>query len=221
MTQRLQKELDKLRGMLRRLGEQVVESLSDALHALRTSDLQEADAVIGRDSRIDRAEIDVEKECQHILTLLQPVAADLRYVMSVLKINADLERIADQAANIATQVTFLMEACGGRIQPLDGLVDQAAGVLQMVTDAAAALDRLDEALARGVIARDDEIDRFHRAMHGRVEQAVVADPRRAQEMICYLKISRELERTADLAVNICEDILFVTKGTIARHAGNV
>jgi len=219
MSDFFERELEELRTILVDLASQVLQSLLDAVKALKVGDLMLAESVIGRDARIDRVEIDVEKKCQHILTLDQPVAGDLRYVMSVLKINMDLERMADQAAHVAAQVTYLL-SCTPSCGPLPGdLQCQSDLVIQMVRDGLDALTRSDADLARQVIAADDDVDRIHREMHTRVTDAIVADPARAGEMICHLKISHELERIADHTVNICEDILFIIEGRIARHMG--
>ncbi|MFP4355109.1 MAG: phosphate signaling complex protein PhoU [Phycisphaerae bacterium] len=219
MSPQVQNELRKLREMVAELGESVTQSLLQALDAVERQDLLLADAVIGRDTRIDQFEIDLEKQCQHVLTLLQPVAADLRYVMSALKINADLERIADQSVNIATQVSYLAAAPLASPETADSLQQQGRRVLEMLRNCLAALEQADTELAHEVMASDDEVDRFHRQMHTRVEKAMLSNPAHAGEMICYLKISHELERIADHAVNICEDLLFVTEGAIARHGG--
>ena len=220
MSDHFDKELESLRQMLVDLASQVLQSLLDAVKALKVGDLMLAESVIGRDARIDRAEINVEKKCQHILTLDQPVAGDLRYVMSVLKINMNLERMADQAAHIATQVTYLL-SCTPSCQPLpDELQNQSGLVIQMVRDGLDALADSDVDRARKVMAADDDVDRIHRGMHARVAEAITTNPGRVEEMICHLKISQELERIADHAVNICEDVLFIAEGRIARHMGD-
>jgi phosphate transport system protein len=219
MSEHFQKELDGLRADLSDLGQQVLRSLRDAVGSLRESDLMLAEAVIGRDARIDRTEVDIEKKCQHILTLEQPVAGDLRYIMSVLKINMDLERMADQAANIATQVTYLLPCSGPCGSPPERLDRQCDKVVEMVRDCLEALSTCSTDTARKVMACDDEVDELHRQMYAWVTEAEAPDVQKTREKICYLKASHELERIADHAVNICEDILFVAEGRIARHGG--
>jgi len=219
MTVHFQKELESLQTAVSRLSRQVLVSLEDAVKALKTSDLMLGESVIGRDARIDRMEVNVERSCQHLLTLEQPVASDLRYIMSVIKINIDLERMADQAANVATQVTYML-SCSPPCEHLPvELSDQSDLVISMVRHALKALTDSDVELARKVMAADDQVDAIHRQMHVQVTEGVTSYPDRAEEMICRLKISHELERIADHAVNICEDVIFIAEGSIARHAG--
>jgi phosphate transport system protein len=217
MAQRFFDELEKLRSMVTALGKRVVSNVADAIRAFETGDLMLAEAVIGRDARINRAEVEVEKQCQHLLTLQQPVASDLRYVMSVLRIDIDLERIADQAVNIATQVTYLLSGTEERGDVPADVTTQAATVLGMVNDSLTALQESDTDLAESVRVRDDQVDQIYRQMHTHTADVILEQPERAAEMISYLKISHELERTADHAVNICEDVLFISEGEIARH----
>jgi len=217
MSVHFQKELESLQTAVSRLAGQVLISLKDAVKALKESDLMLGESVIGRDARIDRMEIAVEKSCQHLLTLQQPVAGDLRYIMSVLKINMDLERMADQAANVAAQVTYLL-SCSPPCQQLPReLSRQSDLVIAMVRDGLKALTGSDVELARKVIGADDEVDSIHRGMHAQVAGGITANPDRAEEMICRLKISHELERIADHAVNICQEVIFIAEGLIARH----
>jgi len=220
MTVHFQKELESLRRAVANLASQVLRSLQDAVKSLKESDLMLGESVIGRDARIDRMEINVEKICQRLLTLEQPVASDLRYIMSVLKINMDMERMADQAANVATQVTYLLSYTPQYESLPDELDRQSDLVILMVQDSLEALMKSDVDLARKVIDADDEVDQIHRSMHTIVTDGVGANPDRAEEMVCHLKISHELERIADHAVNICEDVLFIAEGHIARHMGD-
>ena len=185
MSEHLQIELDGLRASLSDLGQQVLQSLSDAIRSLRDCDLMLAESVIGRDARIDRSEVDIERKCQHLLTLEQPVASDLRYIMSVLKINMDLERMADQAANIAIQVTYLLP-CSGPCQSLPERLDQQCDkVIEIVRLCLEALSTCGTETARKVIACDDEVDDLHRQMYAWVTKGILADPQQTQKRICY------------------------------------
>lgn len=216
MTASFERELRKLQEMVIGLGVQVASSLQDALRALEGGDVNLAEQVIGRDVRIDRTEVDVELQCQHLLALQQPVARDLRFVISALKINNDLERMGDQAANIATQVLYLPTGQKHASAP-DGLAEAGCIVQGMCADSMRAFEEMDVDLAKDVMARDDKVDVIHAEMHHRIENAMQTDASRVGEMVTYLKISRELERIADLAVNICEDVLYISAGEIARH----
>jgi len=171
--------------------------------------------VIEQDRQIDRMEIDVEEECLKILALHQPVAIDLRFIVAVLKINNDLERIGDLAANIAQRAAFLSQR--DRISIPFDFAGMAAKTQAMLRDALNALVEMDAEVALGVCARDDEVDEIDRQMYSQVEAAILQHPEYIDSLINLLGVSRQLERIADHATNIAEDVIYMIKGEIVRH----
>jgi phosphate transport system protein len=216
MSLHLQRQIAKLKKMILALGAQVEEAVSNAIKAIQTRDADLAEAIIAGDAVIDVMEIDIEEECLHALALHQPVAFDLRYVVAVLKINNELERIGDLATNIAEQARFLTERAPLNEFPFD-LPAMAELVRSMVNKSLDALVHLDVDLAHEVRSSDDRVDAIHRDMYRRVEKSIRGDPEMVQTYIHALNVSRNLERMADHAVNVAEDVLYMANGDILRH----
>jgi len=211
----LSRELDRLKQSLLQLFSEVEDIFQKALLSLKRMDIPLAERVIGRDEEIDRMEVDLEEECLKILALYQPVASDLRFIVSILKINNDLERIADLAVNIAER-TIAISKEKPMASPFDfahmgHLVDR---MLQKSLDA---LIKLEPSIARRIIALDEEVDTLHRETYGKVRQALINNPEDFSAAISYMGVSRHLERIADYATNIAEDVIYMTEGEIVRH----
>jgi phosphate transport system protein len=215
MTQHIQRELEKLKKMILALSAVVEETVQQAVQSLATMDLALAEKVIGGDEVVDQMEVDLEEECLKILALHQPVAADLRFIISVLKINNDLERIADLAVNIAERTRGLNEV--GRIPHPFDFPELGRKVLAMLKQALDALVNLDERAARQTCTLDDEVDTQHRQNYALVKEQIRKHPERLDALVQYLSVSRHLERIADLATNIAEDVLYMIEGEIVRH----
>jgi phosphate transport system protein len=160
-------------------------------------------------------EVGVEEDCLKILALHQPVAIDLRFIVAVLKINNDLERIGDLAVNIAERSAFL-----SKHPPFGfslGLVEMADRAQDMLKHSLDALINLDSGLAQEVCAADDEIDAMNRQMYLKIQDAIRSNPGKLESLIHLLSVSRHLERIADHATNIAEDVIYMVEGRIARH----
>lgn len=218
MTIHFQRELTLLRKLALGVGAAVEEAIAGSIDALLNNDEKKAAAVLQGDDRIDRMEIEVEEECLKILALYQPVAQDLRFIISVLKMNNDLERIGDHACNIAKRARFL--ARHELRQPWPRAMESmAANTRTMVKKSLDALITSDPALARSVFESDDEVDAQKREVMDELRQRL-NEPHPPEQTIVLLKMMdapRHLERIADLASNIAEDILYLTEGEIARH----
>lgn len=216
MSVHLNRQFDKLKKQILHLGAHVEDRFDEAIRAVQNRDVSRAEAVIRKDAEIDAMEIDVEEECLHTLACYQPVAQDLRFTISVLKINNDLERIADHAVNISEQAKFLAEQSRLDDPPFD-VVAMAGVVRTMLKGSLDALVNSDVAVAETVVINDDRVDDLHKGVFVAVEQGIRENPHQARQYIHYLSISRQLERIADLAVNIAEDVLYMAKGNIIRH----
>jgi phosphate transport system protein len=216
MTQHMQRELDNLKKMILALSAVAEESVQKAARSIETLDVPLAEEVIGSDDLVDQMEVDLEEECLKILALHQPVAIDLRFIIAVLKINNDLERIADLAVNIAERTVGLSGMSRVEI-PFDfaGMARRAETMLNMSLDA---LVQLDTGIAHQVIALDDEVDAMHSANYGLIKAQILARPETLDALIQHLSLSRHLERIADLATNIAEDVIYMIDGVIVRHS---
>ncbi len=215
MPKHLQRALEKLKRSVLSLSGMVEESVRDAVLALERRDARLAEKVIEADLEIDHAEVDVEEECLKILALHQPVAIDLRFIVAVLKINNDLERIGDLAVNIAERAQFLATHAKVDI-PFDfaGMAEKAQA---MVTQSLDALVNLDAKAALAVCAADDEVDAMNRQMYLQVRQGMRDHPDQLESLTHLLSTSRHLERIADHATNIAEDVIYMVQGEIVRH----
>jgi phosphate transport system protein len=213
----IQQEIDDLKKRILVLGAEVEGRVKQAVQALLTGDRKLAEKVKTGDAQIDNFEIELEEECLKVLALHQPVATDLRLIVSVLKINNDLERVADFAVNIAQRVLDLdgksLLACPYDIGTMAELVER---MLKMALDS---LVERDTALARQTIKLDDDVDSMHKANFTSVKQAIRRDIEALDGLVIYLSISRYLERMGDLATNIAEDVVYQVDGEIIRHGG--
>ncbi|MDD4267073.1 MAG: phosphate signaling complex protein PhoU [Pirellulales bacterium] len=215
MSLHLQREMEDLKKQLLSLCALVEEQVEMAVRALVDHDAELAAAVDRRDAEIDHREVEVEEECLKALALYQPVAIDLRFVVAALKMNNDLERIGDLAVNIARKAKTL--ARHGSVEiPFDlcGMWEKSR---LMLRDSIDALVNRDASLAHSVCARDDEVDRMKHDIRRQAEQLMVAEPARLRALLTLLAASRSLERIADHATNIAEDVIYMLEGRIIRH----
>ena len=204
MPVRLQKELQKLKKRILSLGTMVEERVRMAIKAVETRDEKLAKRIIEMDREIDENEVEVEEECLKILALHQPVAVDLRFISAVIKINNDLERIGDQAVNIAERVVSIARRPQVTV-PFDYKL-MAEKTETMLKESLDALVNLDADLAHKVCLKDDEVDDINREIYDKVKEAIRSHPDRVGYMINLLLVSRHLERIADLTTNIAEEV---------------
>lgn len=215
MSVHMKREIDKLKSKLLSLCRVVEESFLQAVKSIKEQNANLAKKVIKADIKIDHMEVDVEEECLKILALYQPVAIDLRFIITALKMNNDLERIGDLAVNIAERSQFL--AAQPKIDvPFD--FDRMAEKTQlMLRKSLDALVNMDCKLAHEVCAADDEVDTINRKMYNQVKDGIRSHPEWLESLIHLLSVSRDLERIADHTTNIAEDVIYMVKGEVVRH----
>ncbi|RME92833.1 MAG: phosphate transport system regulatory protein PhoU [Candidatus Hydrogenedentota bacterium] len=210
--------LENLKKEIIKLGGMVEDNVKDAVRSFLERDKALAQDIIKRDDEIDQMEIAIEEECLKILALYHPVASDLRFVIVVLKINNDLERIGDLAVNIAKKSRWLAE----REQPVD-LSDvyrkMAAKTTAMLKEALDSLVKRDPILADAVIAADKEVNKMKRQIRKLVISAYGSGTNNPSEMMFrYYAVARNLENIADLATSIAEEVIYLETGKIIRHS---
>ena len=215
MSKHIRREIGKLKKQVLALGAQVEEILYKAVRALEERDRNLAREVMESDEIIDQMEVDVEEECLKVLALHQPVAIDLRLIIAILKINNDLERVGDLAVNIAERTHFIATREKLGIQ-LD-FVHMGELAKEMLKKSLDALVTENAELAHEVMTADDEVDAINRQMYGLIQDGIREQPDRMPGLIHLLSVSRHLERIADLATNIAEDVIYMIEGNIVRH----
>jgi len=223
MAHDIQTEIDTLKGHIVFLGTVVEENLECAIKALIEKNPDLAHQVVQTDHiEIDHIEIDVEEECLNIMALLQPVASDLRFLVTVLKVNNDLERIGDLVAKIADKVLLLYRENPALFlssemqvpEKLNGMFDRT---LWMFKETMEAFVHEDTDLAYKVCLADDDVDLAKRLIYQELEEIILRDPSRNVYLAKMLSVARSTERIADHCTNICEDIIYMAQGRIIRH----
>lgn len=215
MSVHLHRALDKLKQDLLSLCALVEDQTQRAVRALLDRDLQSAKEVQRRDAEIDQREVEVEEDCLRVLALYQPVAGDLRFIVAALKINNDLERIGDLAVNIARKAASFATLTPMEI-PFD-LAGMWRKTQAMLRDSLDSLVNLDVALAENVCLRDDQVDRCKRNIRLKYTEMIRQDPELTPALLTLMAASRNLERIADQATNIAEEVIYMVEGKIVRH----
>ena len=219
MPKHLQREIENLKNKIVTMGGEVEDRVYKSTLSIIKRDLAMAKAVISSDRDIDNMEVEIEEDCLKILALHQPVAIDLRFIIAVLKINSDLERVGDLAVNIAERSIYL----SGRDpieMPFD-VVDMSTKVEKMLTQSIDSLVNMDVRLALRVRSQDEEIDTINRNMYTQVKELFQAKPDRINSLLHAISICRHLERIADHASNIAEDVVYLVNAEIVRHTPEV
>ena len=215
MSKHLDRELDSLRNQLTAQFGAVEQMIQMAVRALVRREVNLAREVIVRDREVDASDIRIEEECLKLLALHQPVAADMRWLIAVVKVNGELERMADLACNIAERARDL------DLYPLfpvpDQLTDMSRAATEMVRQALDAFVEGNSQKANHVLESDDEVDELNRIVIDQLHQLMKEDVEQIEPSVHCFSASRHLERIADLASNIAEDVIYLVDGDIVRH----
>jgi len=215
MVRHLQREIERLKKRVLALCADVEKNVAMATRAVGEQDKELAQKVIDSDLGVDGIEVEIEEECLKILALHQPVAIDLRVIIAILKINNDLERIGDLAVNIAERAIYLATQ-----KPLADkfdfptMTDKVTAMLRKGVDA---LVSMDATAAYKVCEADDEVDELNRHMYNLVDSLISEGRKEGHTLMHLLSVSRHLERIADHATNIAEDVIYMITGDIVRH----
>ncbi len=212
----LQNRLDKLLLRLDRMGMRAEQAVIDALHAVEHEDPDAGMEVDYNDSVIDREEVEIEQECIRLLALYQPAAVDLRMITTIIKVNSDLERVADLAASIGRRVKHVVEErLALNDDPLFQRLNQ--DTLDVLGRTVRMLTATDATGARGIIEQDLQIDRDYRVFVQSVLDTESGRSGGVENAITMMNLAKALERIGDLCTNIAEDIIFLRTGDVIRH----
>ncbi len=215
MTKHLDRELQSLRSSLVEQFGIVEQMIQRSVRSLveRNSDL--ADQVIAGDAQVDKTDIYIEEECLKLLALHQPVATDMRWLVTVVKTNSELERMADLACNIAERAKSLSFL---PLYPVPDEIHEMVSIsTRMVRDALDSFVERDPEKAAAVINEDDRVDALNRKVIDQLQETMRQTPDNVEPALHCFSASRQLERIADLAENIAEDVIYLVEGTIVRH----
>ncbi|MCI0460098.1 MAG: phosphate signaling complex protein PhoU [Gemmataceae bacterium] len=215
MSKHLERDLDNLQHDLLALAASVEEAIHKAIQSLQRRNPEVAGQVIDNERQIDQEENHVEEECLKILALHQPVAVDLRRIAAALKINAELERMADLAEDIAERAIHLARLPQIPVpEKLQRMTDLTTTMVRQSLDA---FVNLDTRLARAVCRLDDEVDRYNQMIISELIQTMQQAPEMVEPALSLFSATRHLERIADHATNIAEDVVYLVEGEIVRH----
>jgi phosphate transport system protein len=208
-------ELQALKNRLLAMGALVEDRVHRAVRSLIDRRMEEADEVIASDQEVNELHIELDDRCLKLLATQTPLASDLRLITSAMKINSDLERIGDQAVNIAENVVKILPH--PPLKPLIDIPRMAEIAEKMTRDALDCFVRKDPNLARDVLKRDDEVDNLKDQVFRELLTYMMADPGTIQRALSLILISRNIERSADHATNIAEDVIFLVEAKDVRH----
>ena len=215
MAVHLQKGIDHIKKEILALGAMVEDRLQRAIQAVHTGDVAVARQIIDTDFEVDEREIEVEEECLKILALYQPVASDLRFLVAVIKINNDLERIADYAVNISQRFETSAQDPGKFAFDYTAMGNQVTQMLKMSLDA---LVRWDVDMAYEVRDMDEKVNIMRNDAYDTMKRDIRQHPEMVSEIINMYLISRHLERIGDHSTNIAEEVIYLIEGEIIRHS---
>jgi phosphate transport system protein len=219
MTKHFLHQTEHLKKKILHLTALVEDNMRNAVRSVTELNRELAERVVQADEEIDAYEVEIEEDCLKTLALYQPVAVDLRFIVAVLKINNDLERIGDLATNIAQRTDSLHKHKGERV-PYD-MGRMLTKTMAMVQASADALVASDIVIARQVLEADQEIDSLHHDAYAQTQAEIQKKPELVEYYISLLSVSRNLERIADHATNIAEDVIYMVEGEIIRHGNGL
>ena len=215
MSVHMKKELDNLKKLIFALGTQVDENVELAAQAFDKGDNALVEKVIQSDKNVDQLEVEVEEACLKALALYQPVAIDLRFIVAVLKMTNDLERMSDLAAGVAKNAILYNKRKNTALSiSLNPLSDLVTSIVRKCIDS---LLQLDAELAREVTQDDQEIDSMKKDIKTKIQDAISKEPSETESLIALLMASNRLERIGDHATNIAEDVIYMVEAEIVRH----
>jgi len=215
MTNQLTRAIHKIKKEILSLGAMVEDRFKKTIYAVKTNDLEQAVQIIETDYLVDAQEVEVEEECLRTLALYHPVATDLRLITAVIKINNDLERIADYAVNIARRFQISGQHSDSFQYDYTAMAEQAIKMLKLSLDA---LVSLDGNLAYKVREMDEEVNTMRNEAYNVMKKAIRKNPEKVEEIINMYLISRHIERVGDHTKNIAEEVIYLIDGEIIRHS---
>jgi phosphate transport system protein len=216
MLRHFDRDIEQLKELLLRMGAMVEDAISDSIRALLERDSAIAERVIAQDDAIDQMELEIDQHTVELIAKMQPTAVDLRFVATAMKITPELERIADLAVDVCERAVELNRE--PLLKPLIDIPRLARMAQDMVRQSLDAFVRRDAALARQVIARDDEVDMLTEQSFRELLTYMLEDSRNISRAIRLTFVGKYFERMADAATNICEMVVYLVEGKVIKHS---
>lgn len=215
MKTHFEKELKGLKQSLQKMGNMVSSSVNNAIKVATEGDIELAHRVIEHENKINKLEVNIDNFCLKLLALYQPAAADLRFITMAMKINNDLERIADISVNICERVISLSTKPQGKLVEMVTMISSVTE--NMVSDTINCFINNDIELAEKIVETEDRVDELNSNIIKELIDYLVTNPKEANKIIGYIFISKNLERLADHLEKIAQDVIFMRTGEVVRH----
>ena len=215
MTTHLEQELENLRIKIFEMADMAIEAVEGAIESLKHSDTKLAEKIIQNDSSLDRMEIAIDDECIRIIVTKQPAAIDLRFVLTIIKMNAELERIGDLSTNIAKETIRLSD--NPPLKPLIDIPHMSTIAIEMIKETFDAFSDRDAVKAKMIIERDREMDDLKKQLHRELFSYLAENPKTYSQVFGLITVAQLLERIGDHATNMAERVIFFVKGIDVRH----
>ena len=216
MERHFDEELEELHKEILKMATMTQEAIHKSVEALKDRQKSEAQGVIDSDNKIDELELVIDEKCIDLIARYQPMAGDLRFIATGMRINAELERIADLAVDISQRVLELVDK--PLLKPLVDIPKLSVVAQNMVHDAIDAFVKKDIGLAKKVVLSDEEADRLRNLVQEElINDYMARDPGTASRAVPLLLIARHLERICDLSTNIAEDVIYMVEGKVVKH----
>ena len=212
---RIHQNISELKNDLIGMADTVINMIHSAIEAITQNRPDLVKSVLETEIDINNKEIEIEERAISLIARFQPEAENLRTLVMVIKINNDLERIADHAVNIAKRASFLIQE--PQVKPYEDLPKMAHTAEGMLRDAIRAFVEENPGLAHGVCVRDDLVDHLYESIFKELLEIMIKKPETVERSLRIIQVCKSLERVADLATNICEDVIYMVEGRIIKH----
>jgi phosphate transport system protein len=216
MQRHFENILQELKTALIKMASMAEDAVEQAMDSVLTENKEVATAIAQGDEAINSMEIQIDSLIVELLALQQPVASDLRLILAASKINNDLERIGDHAVNLA-ESALMIETKGKPVAQRDDIARMSTLARRMLSDAVDAFIHLDANIGEAVVLMDDSVDNLNRKVTHELMELMKVDPESIEQAIEFIRVSRNLERVADLATNIAEEVVFIARAKVIKH----
>lgn len=213
----IQAQLDLLKSDITAMWTLVISQLHKSLHSVKTFDKDFSREVVSNEKRVNSMELNIDRNCENLFALFNPVAIDLRFVLATLKINNNLERIGDIAEGISKLIISEKQAFDPELLRVTQFIEMYEAAINIVQDVLDAFDQENTKLARSIFIKDEMLDDINAAVNGVITAYIKENPDKTEQALNVLSIIRKLERVGDQSKNIAEEIIFYLEAKVLKH----